>query len=374
MLKDQVLGVLSGATRRHAVLLPSEAASEERLFPVVSDYRVDGAVLRLQLQEPATGRLRITLMGYDRFWPGRPLLQTPVVPYAGPSVLEYSLEDRRLRLNDIGLGQADPIDGRRFAFRFEWTGDDGRTCVRKTGHYLPARADVADQSYFYGQNYVDYEAQGAASHRTVIDLVRKHQIAGPILEAGCATGGLLDALDHAGIRGYGVDSSAWAVQQTNERLREERAWVCDLEHDALPAAVAAQAPFRALLMWSTYEHFRDPPAVLARLSAHAVPGTLLFLDTTNADSLSHQLFGPQWEGYFDATHFGVERVGVRTLQRDLPSLGWRILQLTTRDVWDSCIDPSHATLRDWYVHDARFRALLRQRDLGDFVTCVAVKE
>jgi hypothetical protein len=33
----------------------------------------------------------------------------------------------------------------------------------------------------------------------------------------------------------------------------------------------------------------------------------------------------------------------------------------------------HETLRDWWVADARFRRLLTERDLGDFVTCVAVR-
>jgi hypothetical protein len=32
-----------------------------------------------------------------------------------------------------------------------------------------------------------------------------------------------------------------------------------------------------------------------------------------------------------------------------------------------------AWLKDWWVADARLRRLLTERDLGDFVTCVAVR-
>jgi hypothetical protein len=49
------------------------------------------------------------------------------------------------------------------------------------------------------------------------------------------------------------------------------------------------------------------------------------------------------------------------------------VHLSTHSVWDGSADPVHETLRDWWVADARFRRLLTERDLGDFVTCVAVR-
>src|SRR3990170_4760573 len=68
------------------------------------------------------------------------------------------------------------------------------------------------------------------------------------------------------------------------------------------------------------EDFADPFRASERLTAAVAPGAVLVLTSTNADSLSHWLFGPEWEGYFDWTHLGVDQVGVRSLRAELPRL------------------------------------------------------
>jgi len=55
-------------------------------------------------------------------------------------------------------------------------------------------------------------------------------------------------------------------------------------------------------------------------------------------------------------------------------LGWRLEQLETTVVWDGDADPTHATLRDWWASDARFRRLLVEREAGDLISCVATKQ
>ena len=109
-----------------------------------------------------------------------------------------------------------------------------------------------------------------------------------------------------------------------------------------------------------------------RLTSVCSAGTTLIITTANADSLTHAIFGREWEGYFDWTHLGVDQVGARRLREELSRLGWQVAHLSTHAVWDGSADPVHETLRDWWVADARFRRLLTERDLGDFVTCVAV--
>jgi hypothetical protein len=103
------------------------------------------------------------------------------------------------------------------------------------------------------------------------------------------------------------------------------------------------------------------------------PSATLLINTTNADSLSHMIFGSDWEGYFDWTHLGVGQVSVTTMKQELPRIGWRISQLETEQAWDRSADPTRATLREWWASDARFRRMLSERDLGDIVTCVAVR-
>ena len=168
--------------------------------------------------------------------------------------------------------------------------------------------------------------------------------------------------------------SAWAIGQAAAKLGPDRVWQMDLDRDPLPAGIRAAAPFRTIVMFAVLEHLQDPQAVLAALSAAAAPGALLLLETTNCDSLCHRVFGGDWEGYFDRTHRAVDRVGVRTVPAWLTALGWTIVEQRTKLIWDRSADPTHATLRDWWDHDARFRRLLDERDLGDLLFCAARKE
>jgi hypothetical protein len=78
--------------------------------------------------------------------------------------------------------------------------------------------------------------------------------------------------------------------------------------------------------------------------------------------------------YFDSTHHGVDQITVKSLREELPRLGWKVSELATRLIWDADADPTRATLRQWWAADARFRRLLAERELGDFITCVAVRE
>jgi SAM-dependent methyltransferase len=234
-----------------------------------------------------------------------------------------------------------------------------------------------DRDYFEGDNYVDHEAQSAGEAADILGWLRRYGAAGPALEVGCATGNVLLALEEAGIPAFGLDISEWAVERANQRLGRERAWVCDVGtagSGGFPPAIQAQAPFRTLVLWSVFEHFQDPFATLERLGRLAAPGATLLLQTTNAESLTHALFGPDWEGYFDWTHLGIDRVGVRSLREGLPRLGWRIEHLHTHLLWTGSADPTHAALRDGYALDARFRRLLAERDLGDLILIVARKE
>jgi len=85
--------------------------------------------------------------------------------------------------------------------------------------------------------------------------------------------------------------------------------MANVETEALPARVAPRAPFATLLLWAVLEHFHDPFAVLAKLTANLTP--------------------------------------------------------------DATLDPDHAVLGETFAYDARFGRLLRAHDLGDFLVCVA---
>lgn len=366
----------SAASGQHVVVLSSDAADEDRILDVRSPYRVAGTDLQLEIREPADGSLEATLLGYVGHQPRRVIWHSAVAAYNGPSRVCVNLSTGDVSLNDAAWGRFDgAAAGPRFCWRLTHR-CEGQTRVRLTSHYRAERngGDEHGEAYYTGANYVDYEAESHGQRRQIVALLRQWGAEGPLLEVGCATGGLLQAIEsERGIAGVGVDVSAWAVARAADRLGPNRVWQTDVDRDALPPAVRAAAPFRTIVMFSVLEHLAHPERVLETLTAVSAPGTLLLLETTNCDSLCHRVFQGDWEGYFDRTHQSVDRVGVRTVPGWLAALGWRIAEQRTRMIWDSSADPTHATFREWWTSDARFRRMLDERNLGDLLFCAAIR-
>lgn len=353
--------------------MPREADCEAAILKLRTSYRVEQSALSVWLGEPIRGRLSVTVLGYRGHFPVR-ALGALECGYSGPCELKFDLRDGSVQIGQDVPGRIPvPLPGRRFCLQFRLVSSDGLVRSRMTGHYLPGGGEGVGANYFAGDNYVDYDEQSAGEWESIRSLMERHAATGPVLEVGCAVGHVLESLEQAGHSAVGIDVSQWAVDQVGALLGPDRAWACDVEREPLPPGVAGRGPFQTLLMWYVFEHFERPFEVLEMLAAHTAPGATLILGTTNADSLTHRLFDRDWEGHFDWTHHGVERVGVRSLREMLPQLGWRIETLTTERIWDGNPDPTCATLREWWAADARFRRLLTERDLGDLITCVAVR-
>ena len=364
--------MLSSLTRRHAVLLPGEASAASRTLEISSPYRVVPPCLTLQIHATWRGILSVTLLAYDGHFPRRAIWQKDAIPYNGPEALVLDLTNGTVSLGATPLGSVElPLPTRRFAVKVELRCDNGTSLSRMTGHYLPARSDGVGESYYRGEDYVDYEAQARDEAADVLRLLDEHRAPDPILEVGAATGLMLEQFEKAGRNVTGVDFSAWAVGQAAERLGPDKVFIANVEDDSLPASVDARGPFATLLLWAVLEHFHDPFAVLSKLTHHLTPDATLIINTTNSASLSHQLFGDDWEGYFDWTHHGVDKVSVESLRRELPRLGWNIETIYTHSFWHAGADPDHAVLRDTFAYDSRFSRLLHSHDLGDFLVCVA---
>jgi SAM-dependent methyltransferase len=368
--RSGLLSVVSALTGRHAVLLPPEAVDEAGILTLQAPYRVEGDTLVVKIAEPETGRLRMALLGYQGHFPTM-LLWNGTAEYNGPCDLTLGVTSGAIGLGGTLLGEAlVPLPTRRFCWRLDLETGRG-TKRRTTGHYLTASGNG---SYYDGGNYVDYEAEARGDVDKVLALVEEHGARGPVLEVGCATGLMLEALASKGLEVYGLDSSPWAVEEARKRVGAGRVFQGDPDRATLPAPLAERGPFGTLLLWAVLEHFRDPFRVLSDLTRLTSRGAVLLINTTNARSLSHLLYGDQWEGYFDASHHGVDAVSVDTLRSELPALGWRIESLQTHLSWDSSADPTRAALREWWAADARFRRLLVELDRGDLVTVVALRE
>ena len=373
LLKSTILKVVAGMTHRHPVLLPSEAASDD-ILNTVSPYRVEDESVSIQVLEKARGTLAVGLRTYEGHYPTRSHWTGNASAYDGPCLLQFCLATGTVRLAGKEIGQVPlPLPTRRFCVFLRHTDGNGKTRSRLTGQYLALTRDKIDENYYTGDDYVNYEAQSAGEPQMVLDLLRRYDARGPVLEIGCATGGMIQALSSSGFDTYGVDISQWAVEQATRRVGPGRAWICNIEDHPLPDALGGEGRFGVLLLWAVLEHFRDPFAVLSKLAPSLKRGGLLVINTTNAASLGHFLFGRDWEGHFDYSHHGVDRVSAITLADELKSIGFDCLEITTSQLWDTCADPTHATLREWWAADSRFRLLLTERQLGDLLHCAALK-
>lgn len=370
-IKTRIVSSVGAIARRHVVALPEQARDDADIFPLSTTYRVNGDRLTTSLLEPHPGDLELTLLGYDGHTPNRLLWHADAVLYAGPCELTMDLASGQVTVAGASLGRFDPkVVRRRFCCQHVFSGA-GRTRTRLTGHYRVRTDATVDESYYAGDNYVDYEEQADGDHRIVIDLLAAHGAQSPVLEVGCATGGLMARLLERGYDACGMDESAWALGEARRRVPADRLVQCMLGSDDVPDAIAARAPFRTIVLWAVLEHFVDPFATVALLTRYAAPDALILINTTNADSFTHRMLGPQWEGYVDWTHRGVDQVSSTRLREELPRLGWTIVSLDTSGVWTMDADPTAATLREWWAHDARFRRFVIERELGDYVTCVA---
>jgi 2-polyprenyl-3-methyl-5-hydroxy-6-metoxy-1,4-benzoquinol methylase len=373
-LKQLFSRVASTIGRRHVSVLPREAGDEHDIFDLRAPYRVADDVLSIDLLEPEGGRLQATLLGYAGSFPTRTLWTSAWRSYGGLCRFQFNLATGDVTLDGAAWGRADTTETRtRFCWRFTCVGPEGTTS-RLTSHYRANRPEDHGEAYYSGDNYIDYESESIGQRAQIFDLMDRWRAGGPLLEVGCATGGLLaDIEKRYGIAGLGLDVSDWAVGEATKKLGPNRVWAIDLDRDPVPDAVHQAGPLGTIIMFSVLEHLKDPLAALAALTDLAAKGTVLLLETTNADSLTHGVFGSDWEGYFDRTHLSVDACSARTVPAWLESLGWRVVERRTRLVWDRSADPTHHTLRDWWDNDARFRRLLAERDLGDLVLCVAIK-
>jgi 2-polyprenyl-3-methyl-5-hydroxy-6-metoxy-1,4-benzoquinol methylase len=364
-LKRWGLGALGRLTRRTVVLLPPDAGEGQALLQVRAPYRVQDGLLPVVVSHPTPGELRVAL---DDTHAGSAGVR---LQHQGPSTLltvrlaDGALLDGSQVVGSVSSGRA--IASRRFGLRWRLHVDGVRE--RLTSHYQPA-SGALDAGYFGGDTYVDYEQQG--SSEDIVALVKRNVAHGRVLDIGCATGVTMNALRQGGFDVCGVDVSEWAVERARARLGDV-AFCADIEREPLPNEIRSRGPFDAVVLAAVLEHFENPRRALTAVTPVARPGTHLVITTTNAASLMRQVLGGDWEGYFDETHHSVSLITPGWLQRTLAELGWEIEEMRTHHLWQGSDDPTLATFREWFAFDARFRSFLHERDLGDFIQCVAVK-
>jgi len=115
LAKRGLLRAVAASTRRHAVLLPKDAADDRALLDVAAPYRVDGPELVISIREQCRGTLTTALLvphganGWRCRWRSAPLV------YGGPTSLRFAVGDGSISIADFPVGKAPmPLPSRRF--------------------------------------------------------------------------------------------------------------------------------------------------------------------------------------------------------------------------------------------------------------------
>lgn len=136
-----------------------------------------------------------------------------------------------------------------------------------------------------------------------------------LLDVGAHTGVFVDIAARHGWDAWGIEPSAWAVEQGREQGLHMRA-------GTLESADFSDESFSVVTMWDVIEHVLDPQRTLAAAWRVLEPGGLLVVHTMDIDSAFSRLMGSRWPWYMEMHLFYFSR---RTLAALLEKNGFRVL-------------------------------------------------
>jgi SAM-dependent methyltransferase len=140
-----------------------------------------------------------------------------------------------------------------------------------------------------------------------------------VLDAGCATGALLDFLRGRGWRVTGVEISPGAQYALKERHLDVRN--LPLEESGFP-----ENSFDIVLASHLIEHLNDPRSFLTETYRVLKNGGRVFITTPNISGFQARILGPRWRSaIFDHLYL----FSIRTLINLLKSTGFKIEKVST---------------------------------------------
>lgn len=207
-----------------------------------------------------------------------------------------------------------------------------------------------------------------------LELLRRYQPDGRLLDVGCAMGGFLAVAREQGYDVSGVELSAYAANHARHSLGIEVA-NCDL----LSAGLSA-AHYDLITLWDVIEHLADPVATIAEVSRLLRPGGVVALSTGDAGSAWARLSGRYWQLLTPPQHlFYHTESSLRLLlsRQGLDTIEMRHMGKCTtvefvlfkaRETLGAAVAPLAGVARWTGLSHCRVRL-----NLGDIVTCIARK-
>jgi len=192
----------------------------------------------------------------------------------------------------------------------------------------------ADLARYYAGDYHRFGVDGEPEwthNATLLEveafrarMLRRHVQPGSLIDIGAGPGGFAAAAKHEGF-----DVTAIEMDQRSCEYMRERIGVRAICSDDPVAALRAQPPARAISLWHSLEHLRDPAAMLAAAAQGLEPGGVLALGVPNPSSLQFRLLRGRWP-HLDAPRHLCLMPAPALVARG-QSLGLRCLELTTND-------------------------------------------
>jgi len=150
--------------------------------------------------------------------------------------------------------------------------------------YFTSRNDYFFQNPIYNPD-VTAESASMESFRHGLDIIKRYQPRGNLLDVGCAVGVFLALARDAGFETHGNDISRYAADRC-----------AAMGHDArcgeLESVGFDDASFDVVTLWDVIEHFPDPSRQLQQIYRILKPNGILLLDTPNEAGLLRAL--AQW--------------------------------------------------------------------------------
>ncbi len=223
-------------------------------------------------------------------------------------------------------------------------------CRRCGLRYLNPRPAAEALERYYPATYDPFARRGlsarvkARQERKAVDALWPF-LSPParVLDLGCATGDLLQALRERGNPNVlGIEPSAHAVAIARDR------YGLDVRAGQLADAAIPDVSIDAVLMSHVIEHLPSPARTLTEIKRVLRPGGTLVLWLPNADSLAERFWGDAWMGYDAPRHLYtftpatltalLQRTGfvVREIQHEWIGLEWSWgCRLRARERWGS---------------------------------------
>lgn len=166
-----------------------------------------------------------------------------------------------------------------------------RRCPQCALVWLHNRPSPKEMSDHYGTDYdKSVTAAGSDPKRWAsrVNVISRYKQRGAVLDLGCSSGGLLQALGSECWDLYGVEMSH-EVARVAESTSGANVFVGDILDAPWP-----QNSFDVITCFHLLEHTYEPLEVLKKISRWLKPGGIFYLMVPNIDSAGFRIFGSYW--------------------------------------------------------------------------------